>query len=126
MSASVIWDWNGTLLQDLAVNHGIINKMLSARSLGRISLDGYREHFRMPIIDFYRSIGFTLETETFEEVAREYFRFYEEDFSHAFVSPDTENVLRHVQSLGADQYILSATNHEDCQHRNKIAVFHRS
>ena len=41
--STVIWDWNGTLLDDLHLSLRIINQLLKKRSLPELSNDRYRE-----------------------------------------------------------------------------------
>ena len=55
----VIWDFNGTILDDVAAGIASVNKMLSDRSLPTIKdKEHYRKIFRFPIIEYYRSLGF--------------------------------------------------------------------
>ena len=60
----VLWDWNGTLLDDLALNLSVENELLRRRGLfERADKDYYLEHFGFPIIEFYRALGFDFSKE---------------------------------------------------------------
>ena len=54
----ILWDWNGTIVDDLNINFKIINQLLKERNLPTITLQRYKEIFTFPIIEFYRSAGF--------------------------------------------------------------------
>ena len=55
----VIWDFNGTILDDVAAGIASVNKMLSDRGLPTIKdEEHYRKIFRFPIIEYYRALGF--------------------------------------------------------------------
>jgi phosphoglycolate phosphatase len=54
--SAVLWDWNGTLLNDVEENICIVNELLAKRSLPGITKETYKRFFRMPIKDFKRII----------------------------------------------------------------------
>lgn len=113
MDSIVVWDWNGTLLNDVALNHEILNGMMERRGLARIDLERYRALFRMPIIELYRDLGFTFEDETFEETAKEYFGEYRRLFPQMPLSDGAVEALIAVRGKGLRQYIVSAMNEPD-------------
>lgn len=109
----IMWDWNGTILDDLTINFETINKLLSDRGLPSMkSLSEYKDLFGFPVIDFYEKIGFDLENEKFENIARDYVREYYNRFFESDIFPDAENVLRYVLSTEREQLIVSATEQE--------------
>lgn len=106
----IIWDWNGTLLDDVALNIGIVNTLLSERGVDIIdSVDYYKREFRFPVIDFYRDIGFDLEKEDFTLIAREYAFLFNERYPHAEIFSDAEELLRLIKYSYKEQLIISAT-----------------
>ena len=48
-TTTVIWDWNGTLLDDAPVCVAAINDMLRERSLPQLSAERYQEIFCFPV-----------------------------------------------------------------------------
>ena len=48
----IIWDWNGTLLNDVKLCADIMNNLLKTRSLPTITLEKYREIFTFPVKDY--------------------------------------------------------------------------
>ncbi len=109
MTQTVIWDWNGTLLNDVEANFRIVNELLHRRSLAPIDLDTYRARFRMPIQCFYEEIGFLFTSERFEDIAGEYFTLYNKAFPDIALSQGAISILTWLQELGVHQYIVSAT-----------------
>ena len=55
----VIWDWNGTLLDDAVATVKAVNSMLHNRKLGSITLKEYREHITYPVIQLTRTQALT-------------------------------------------------------------------
>lgn len=109
----IMWDWNGTILDDLRINFETINKLLSDRGLASMnSMDEYRDVFGFPVIGFYEKVGFDLENEKFEDIAKDYVREYYNRFFECDIFPEAESVLRYILSLGKEQLIVSATEQE--------------
>jgi phosphoglycolate phosphatase len=109
MTTCVLWDWNGTLLNDVSINLAVLNGLLKERNLETLSLEKYRELFRMPIIDFYKDIGFVFKDESFEETAAKYFTRYENEFDKIELTQNIEYILNEIKKKGFNQYIVSAT-----------------
>ena len=61
---SIIWDWNGTLLNDAELALFSINVMLKKRLLPTLSLPEYKQVFNFPVKDYYLRIGFDFEKES--------------------------------------------------------------
>ena len=106
----IIWDWNGTILDDLQINFEVENTLLSRRGRTLIKDIGeYQEKFQFPIIKFYESLDFDLENEKFEDIAREYVLEFDERFYELETFPDAEDVIREFKFKGMEQIILSQT-----------------
>ena len=60
----IIWDWNGTLLNDISSSLQSVNDMLAMRGKDPIDIDFYRECIGVPIVKFYERV-FDLENCTF-------------------------------------------------------------
>ena len=106
----VIWDWNGTLLDDVAWCMTTINTMLAKRGLPVLGgLAAYHRVFGFPIIDYYRRAGFDFEKEPFEKLAAEYIDFYHSGDGDAALFPGARSLLGDVQRSGMRQVILSAS-----------------
>ena len=108
----VIWDWNGTLLNDLDLCVDIMDGILQARGLPGLSVERYRNVFHFPVIDYYRKLGFDFDAEPFEIVGTEFIRTYESRRLESRLHSDVESVLGALQSAGVGQSILSAYQQE--------------
>ena len=70
---TVVWDWNGTLLNDVELNCAIMNRMLLERGKKPLpDLETYRRIFGFPIKGYYERAGFDFSREPYEDVADEY------------------------------------------------------
>ena len=73
----IIWDWNGTLLDDTWLCVEVLNGLLAKRNREPISKTTYRQNFGFPVIDFYNYLGFDTEIDSFEKISREFIDNYE-------------------------------------------------
>ena len=110
---TIVWDWNGTLLDDLAVCNGILNDMLVPRGIPRVEREKYREIFRFPVSDYYREAGFDFEKEPFPVLAEEFTALYAAREGECPIHPGLVEILEALGKAGYRQEILSATRRED-------------
>lgn len=104
----IIWDWNGTLLNDIDLCVQTINGMLQKRNLQKLSVDKYREVFSFPVKDYYQKIGFDFIAEPFEIPALEFIDSYNCRVQYCKLHENSINVLHYFKSVGIRQFILSA------------------
>lgn len=119
MGASVIWDWNGTLLNDVDVCVAAMNRLLGRRGLARLSLARYREVFTFPVQLYYERVGFDFRGESFADVAVEYHDAYEELVHGAELHSDALESLEAFRVRGVGQAVLSAL--EETRLQNELA-----
>ena len=106
----IIWDFNGTLLDDVETGIRSVNQLLVERGLDTIpDVDYYRSVFRFPIIDYYRSLGFDFENEPYEELAPKWVKIYLEYVKNATLYYDVRDTLEYFCKHNVSQAILSAT-----------------
>lgn len=104
----IIWDWNGTLLNDIELCVQTINEMLQKRNLQKLTVDEYKEVFSFPVKDYYKKIGFDFNDEPFEIPAREFIEEYNCQVKGCKLHKNSVSVLNYFQSVGIRQFILSA------------------
>lgn len=102
----VLWDWNGTLLDDTAACLAALNAMLTRRGRPPITRDFYRETFSFPVRPFYEKIGVRLADEDWNALAREYHDAYRAE--PCALNVETVAALEAVRAAGARQAIISA------------------
>ncbi|NBC84093.1 MAG: HAD hydrolase-like protein [Bacteroidetes bacterium] len=105
---TIIWDWNGTLLDDTDICIQVVNGMLRKRNLPEINFDIYQAQFGFPVKNFYKKIGFDLSDEGFEDLAVEYIEAYLSDFNRCSLQPHVEDTLKRARDNGYQNYVLSA------------------
>ena len=107
---SVIWDFNGTLLQDVQMSIDAMNTVLERRSLPLIeSHEAFRKVFGFPVKDYYERLGMDFTKEPYKKPADEWVELYTKDM---YTAPLTEGALEALELLkqnGINQLILSAS-----------------
>lgn len=105
----IIWDWNGTLLNDAWLCVEILNGMLTRRSLPRVSAEGYAEVFDFPVKAYYQKVGFDFEREPFEKLGDEFIEEYERRKLECPLQEGAVEVLSKNVRQGGSQSIISAS-----------------
>ncbi|MBO7310445.1 MAG: HAD family hydrolase, partial [Clostridia bacterium] len=105
-----IWDFNGTLLDDITTCISSVNALLDARGLPLVKgVEHYRKIFRFPVIEYYKTLGFDFEKEPYDKLAIEWVSLYLENVKQARLYDDAEDALRQFREHGVKQSVLSAT-----------------
>ena len=102
----ILWDWNGTLLDDTQAAVGALNAMLERRGAKPITTAFYRDNFAFPVRPFYEKIGIKLEREDWDALAREYHALYAAQPKR--LNREAIAALEAVRAAGARQSIISA------------------
>ena len=105
---TIIWDWNGTLLNDKELCVQSINKLLHDRSLPELSMDRYLNVFGFPVIDYYKRIGFNFDHEPFEIPANQFIEHYSSGINNCNLFSEVNSVLSSLHEMGIQQMVLSA------------------
>ena len=105
----IIWDWNGTLVNDLTLCVDLLNVSLEKRGLPLISENLYKQKFLFPIKKFYETVGFDFSKENFESTNEEFHSGYEANFKKLALQPYAVKTISSFKDLGITQSILSAT-----------------
>lgn len=108
----IIWDWNGTLLDDVDLSLLCVNNILNKRNIPLIDIQQYRDFVDTPIIRFYEHL-FDFSKITFDVIADEFYDFYKKNFFMAALSPHAVDILSHFRDSGCSQIILSSANTAD-------------
>lgn len=104
----IIWDWNGTILNDVDLCVELINELLRERNIKTISKEDYKSIFTIPVKNYYAAIGFDFEKESFEIVGKKWIDEYERRKFECNTYPGVVEVMNKIKSLGIGQSILSA------------------
>ena len=113
---TVLWDWNGTLLDDAALCCELLNTMLARHGYAPVgSMEAYRQVFCFPIETYYRRAGFDFSRHPFAALADEYMRLYTPRSLDCPLQPDACAVLDALRAQGMRQVMLSASKRENLQ-----------
>ncbi len=106
---AVVWDWNGTLLDDVQFCVCIINEMLSRRNLSGISVEFYKAVMEFPVIHYYSKLGFCLQEEAFETISDEFVSSYQAGWKRCELQQGTTDTMAAFADAGVGQSVLSAS-----------------
>jgi len=106
----VVWDFNGTILDDVQIGLDAVNVLLERRSKPRIpDLASYKEVFGFPMREYYARVGFDFSRESFDDVAPEWLREYLLREKGAPLCPTVPEALDALRDAGIPQYLVSAS-----------------
>ncbi|MFC1407470.1 MULTISPECIES: HAD family hydrolase [Streptacidiphilus] len=78
MRAHIVWDWNGTLFDDIEVVVEASNAAFAAIQLAPLTVQQYREQYQVPVIGFYEQVmGRTPTAEEWVVMDARFHRHYE-------------------------------------------------
>ncbi len=107
---TVVWDFNGTLLDDLGIGIRAVNALLRRRGMRTLaSPEEYHAVFCFPIEEYYRRLGFDFSREPYEVLAAEWVREYRAIERTAPLRSGAERLLSRLGASGVRQTVLSAT-----------------
>jgi phosphoglycolate phosphatase len=111
----VIWDWNGTLLNDVQYCLDILNNLLIDNQLKSLTLEQYRKVFTFPVKDYYEKAGFDFSKKSFEELGKIFIDNYEKNKHSLNLFDGVVNILEYFESIGVEQYLLSAYKQDNLE-----------
>lgn len=109
----IIWDWNGTLLDDVDYCRKIINRILVQNNLPELSIIKYREIFTFPVQDYYKAAGLDFSKTSFEVLGKEFIDEYEANKLGCNLHDNAIEVLSSIHKKGIGQSVLSAYLHDN-------------
>ncbi len=104
----VLWDWNGTLLNDAPVLWGIFNELMLTYGHDTVTFERYQEIYRHPVQAMYEDVGFDLARHPFDEVALKWHDLYRVRMSSVSLHEDVVPTLTNLSQRGSRQMVLSA------------------
>ncbi len=123
---AVIWDWNGTMLNDLHLSLRTINSLLNERRLPLLTTERYLDLFTFPVSHYYQLIGFDFTREPFETPAHQFIERYGAMVKECGLHPEVCPCLKRIADSGCKQFILSAMQQQQLDEtvwQNRITHF---
>lgn len=109
----ILFDYNGTLIDDVEMNIEIENRLLKRRNPHAfMTREMYLDFFDFPIKDFYEKAGFDFTVESYDDVCDEYKREYETALKDAKLFDDVVPSLKRLRQNGKRLVIISAAERE--------------
>ncbi|MFC9946085.1 HAD family hydrolase [Streptomyces pratensis] len=109
----LVWDWNGTLLDDIHAVLGATNAAFAEVDLAPLTLEQYRETYCVPIPKFYERLMGRLPTPAeWERMDGLFHRHYSEQRVACGLTEGVEELLVRWQAGGRSQSLLSMYGHE--------------
>lgn len=117
--STIIWDWNGTLLDDSQCCVDIVNVFLRERSLPEMTLQRYRQIFGFPVADYYREIGLFDSEEEFRTLIARFVSSYRDAFRGLYLHRGTLELILSFKKAGKKQFVLSASQQGELKEQLK-------
>lgn len=110
MITTILWDFNGTVMDDMGASVAAVNQMCLRRGLPTITEEWYTLHLVMPLERFYSSIGFDMQKEPLAEVSEEFQRECAKQPRPVF--PEVLDALERFRKAGYRQLLFSSLHHD--------------
>lgn len=112
----VIWDWNGTLLDDAWLCVEILNLLLEEHGREPLSYDSYRDLFDFPVIEFYRKIGFETDLDFFQSISHQFINSYQSRMEACQLQQGALEAICQLLDSDISNSILSAAYQKNLDH----------
>ena len=105
---NIIWDWNGTLLNDASACIYAMNVILREHGLPQMDETKYMEVFGFPVKEYYKVLGFDFSKVVWEDVAQSFIDIYNDKTMEAELHINTFETFERLSVYDVDMHILSA------------------
>ena len=112
----VIWDFNGTLLDDVDPCVDTVNSILAEHARPPLTRGDYLARFGFPVRDFYADLGIELDARGFERLSRTYIDRYLVRLEGVEPRADAHAAMRALAALAVEQSVLSAMESRLLEH----------
>jgi phosphoglycolate phosphatase-like HAD superfamily hydrolase len=107
----LVWDWNGTLLDDLHLVVSSTNEAFSSVGGRRVDSDEHRRQFRRPVADFYAEmLGRAVDADEFGRLDRIFHDAYRAGLTSTTLAADA---MTAIKSWNGTQSLLSMWFHHE-------------
>ena len=127
MIKNIIWDWNGTIVDDAWVFVSVMNGLLNQQGLPQTSLKHYRKNFCFPIQEYWRGLGFDFTEDVFNELNANFIIQYEKKMFLPSIHKGLLRLFTAINKEKRQQFVLSASENsllkKSIKHYNLQGVF---
>jgi phosphoglycolate phosphatase len=105
----VVFDWNGTILNDVALAAECVSGVLGARGLGPVDVATYRRHFDFPVRSLYEKLGLELDDSLFDRLMTDYLSVFDARAPQCALHDGAIELFEQLRRSDVGMSILSAT-----------------
>jgi phosphoglycolate phosphatase len=109
---AVIWDWNGTLLDDVDLVVRIVNELFTEYGVPSLTPCRYKQIFDFPVRLYYERAGLDFSKHDFRQVSEKFCARFEERVYTARLFSGVPRILETLRQAGVRQFILSGTEQQ--------------
>ena len=117
---TVIWDWNGTLADDVRVALQSVNDILARRGREPITLEQYYSYMDTPIRRFYENLFHPLPDDLFDILMLEFNQGYRRHMISTGLMEGAKEALEAFRRAGLTQIIVSASHTGELSHFSRL------
>lgn len=111
---TIVFDWNGTLLNDIDYCLSVTNVMLEEFALPPLTRSRYRDIFTFPVQSYYQQLGFDFSKHPFSDLAQRWMQSYTANVAaRADLFEQTEELIEGLKNDGYQLAILTAAIESD-------------
>ena len=123
----IFFDFNGTILDDVALCLKLLNQMLRRQHKKELTLEEYKNVFTFPVKTYYERAGLDFSIDSFECLAEEFITQYQPASMRCGLYEGLTDTLSYLKEKGYHLVILSASEiHnllEQCRHYKLLPYF---
>jgi len=124
---NIIWDWNGTIVDDAWVFVAIMNNLLKKEGLPQTDLQYYRKNFCFPIQDYWKGLGFEFTEKSFNGLNASFIQEYQKKMFLPSLHENINSLFVDLNKKNIKQFVLSASENNllqnSIEHYNLKGVF---
>lgn len=109
---TILWDWNGTILNDVDLCVDISNIALRNEGKQELERADYQNLFGFPITAYYERIGIDLKKTSMETLTNGFIDLYTSKVKTCSLQNHITEVLQHLNKANKQQYVLTAAHTE--------------
>jgi phosphoglycolate phosphatase len=105
----IIWDFNGTILDDTELCVSVENQLRTENGYPPITVEQYRVWFRFPVIDYYIMAGVSFEKVSYKDLSVKFMDLYQPASLTTPLRRGVREALALFSEQGRTQILLSAS-----------------
>lgn len=109
----IVWDWNGTLVNDAELCVAIVNQILNDYGIMPVDRAFYLDNFSFPVCEYYKSLGLPSCGPEYQKISQRFIEEYRKKHHICKLQQSSIKMLGYIKGCGISQSVLSAGNIAD-------------